>query len=220
MPPHRKKIMLTGFGPFPGVQRNATEKYVPELAKASSEKLKNRNIDIAYEILPAQWKAAPTRAVQAITHIRPHLILHFGVAKDIDGFAIERIARNTCAISPDACDEMPEFNCVEPNGPKNLYVSIPAQHIVHRLRLQGYPAELSKDAGEYICNAVFYTSLRTAQAAGTDCQIGFTHLPEDLGRTSCALTWNDALRGGVKLLELCIEKNAIAVGPALGPNCA
>ena len=220
MSSNSKKILLTGFGPFPGVSQNATQTYVPELAKRTWQCMRAPKFEIVDLILPAEWQSAPARAAEMIATINPQLILHFGVSKDARGFVIERMARNSCSVSPDACGDLPKDKCLEPHGPHNLFATIPAQKIVHTLRLLGYPAQLSRDAGDYICNATFYSTLKTKVDSNANRAIGFIHLPTDLGTRECELTWDDALRGGIKLIEICLANTLTHSETAIGPNHA
>ena len=58
--PARPIVLLTGFGPFPGVPENATAVLVPRLAKAARELFPT--YDFVAEILPTEWTAAPQKA--------------------------------------------------------------------------------------------------------------------------------------------------------------
>ena len=79
----RRTILLTGFGPFPGVAENATSKLVPALAAAAREAFAEHAF--LSEILDTAWDSAPARVAALLAHHKPHLALHFGVAREAQG---------------------------------------------------------------------------------------------------------------------------------------
>src|SRR5262245_7403050 len=97
----RRSILLTGFGPFPGVPQNATSVLVPRLAEAARAELPG--LDVAWDILATEWLAGTERLVAVLDERQPALALHFGVSERAQGFVIERQARNVCAPMADAC---------------------------------------------------------------------------------------------------------------------
>ena len=91
-----REILLTGFGPFPGVAENATARLVPELALRAANAFPEYTFHHA--ILETAWGAAPQRAAELIATHRPILALHFGVARDADG----RSQPSRCRLCRDA----------------------------------------------------------------------------------------------------------------------
>ncbi len=214
------RILLTGFGPFPGVAQNASQEYAPQLAKQARDRFQTAHVTIMDEILPTEWQTAPTKVSLIFAKFAPHLVLHFGVARDIRGFDIEELAQNECACSEDACGETPRDAQIAQGHPNRLYATIPTRQIVKALQALGYPAQCSRDAGTYICNKVFYESLASSEQCKPCPAVGFIHLPEDLGATTCALSWDKALHGGVKIIELCLILDKKFAETSSGPNYA
>src|SRR5262245_29794846 len=153
----RTTVLITGFGPFPGVPVNATMRLVPELVRTGAHL--HPDVRILSEILATEWAAAPQRLEPLLAEARPDLVLHFGVSSRARGFEIEARARNACTQSPDAAGALPAGAAVQEGGAEHLATSLPVQHIVTRLRLRGIPAFVSRDAGGYLCNATLYHSL-------------------------------------------------------------
>src|SRR6185503_17433013 len=77
-PDARTTVLITGFGPFPGVPVNATMQLVPELARAAARQF--AGVRIATEVLATEWAAAPQRLDALLAEIEPDLVLHFGVS--------------------------------------------------------------------------------------------------------------------------------------------
>jgi pyroglutamyl-peptidase len=208
----RTTVLITGFGPFPGVPVNATMRLVPELAERATRAF--AGIRIATAILPTEWLAAPQRLAQLLGEIRPDLALHFGVSGRARGFEIETRACNRCAATPDASGALPPLGAVREGGAEHQRAALPVQYLVARLRRRGIPAFVSRDAGDYLCNATLYHSLaRAREMPGR--RVGFIHVPATLARPggenrgrcgACALTWEQAVEGGLEILAACLGR--------------
>lgn len=194
-------VLLTGFGPFPGIAHNATAQLVPALAKEASRAFSDHAF--YHDILETAWSAAPQRAIALIARYRPALALHFGVAAGAKGFRIERRAHNRCRLAPDATGRLPPGCRLSHDGPDLHPVSIDAVKIQARLKALGLPVSLSNGAGGYLCNAVLYHSLVASRALPAACRAGFIHIPADLDGPP--LGFPDALEGALEILRVCLE---------------
>ena len=218
----RTAVLITGFGPFPGVPVNATMQLLPELARTAPRRFPD--VQFAFEVLPTEWAAAPRRLQQLLTEIEPDLALHFGVSSRARGFEIETRARNACAAMPDASGAPPADEALWKEGADHLPVSLPVHYIVMRLRRLGIAAFASRDAGAYLCNAALYHSLVCAKdepASGR--RVGFVHIPATLARPggsnrgrsgACPLTWEETVAGALEILAACLGRAQFAVSPA------
>ena len=113
-------ILLTGFGPFPGVPENMSAVLVERLAAVAQRKFPKHHI--VSDVLPAEWVAAPKRLARLYTREQPHLALHFGVSKRAKGFVIETQGRNECRNAPDARGARPRSRCISETAFKVLGV--------------------------------------------------------------------------------------------------
>lgn len=211
----RTTVLVTGFGPFPGVPVNATMRLVPALAERIPQLFPG--VRLASEILATEWLSAPRRLEAVLAKVRPDLVLHIGVSSRARGFEIESRARNACMASPDASGALPPAAGVRADGAEHLAASLPVRHIVARLRRRGIPAYVSRDAGAYLCNATLYHSLASAREVPGR-RVGFIHVPATLarpgganrGRTgACPLTWEQAVAGGLEILAACLGRPAL-----------
>lgn len=214
--PDRPIVLLTGFGPFPTVAANATSILVPRIAEATRRAVPG--IAIAAHILPTEWEASLSLLGDLMVRLRPAIALHFGVSGRATGFEIETRGRNRCSQSEDASGRMPNDECVSPGGPEYLPATVPAAHIVGRLRRRGLPAQLSRDAGGYLCNALLYRSLEIARASGAPGRSGFVHLPSSLvndrrpalePRPACRLTWDDVIEGSLEIIAATLGRRPV-----------
>ena len=209
----RTTVLLTAFGPFPGVPINATMRLVPELAERAA--LAFPDVRFAAETLATEWLGAPRRMAAVITEVKPDLILHFGVSSRARGFEIEQRARNACRSMPDAAGFLPRAARLNDGGADVLRTSLPVPHLVLALKRRGIPAYASRDAGAYLCNAVLYHSLQIAADMLRDCRVGFVHVPASLARPggpnrgrvgACPLTWPQAVEGGLEIIAGCLGR--------------
>ena len=201
-------VLLTGFGPFPRVPDNASAHLVPLLAEMAQEMFEG--VEFVAEIFPTDWQAAPERLDQLFSKHQPMLMLHFGVAREAQGFRIETQGTNTCRMTPDATGAMPPSLQLLTNGAPAHAVTIPTRDIVEHLAKLKMPAELSDDAGSYLCNAVLYHALLLSRGARRPCKAGFIHIPVDL--SGPPLDEAAALKGGLEIVRICLEALAVEAG--------
>jgi pyroglutamyl-peptidase len=173
----RPTVLLTGFGPFPGVRRNVSASLVKWLAFKARFAMPHCRFVVA--VLPTEWIRAPSVLAALYNRHDPALALHFGVASNMRGFRIETEARNFCRMSPDAAGNLPDLARMFDEGAQTLPVTIDVKSIARHLDGKGYSATLSDDAGGYLCNAVLYHSLVNASERGGRCKVGFIHIPSD-----------------------------------------
>lgn len=209
----RPTILLTGFGPFPGIDDNATTALVPELAVAARDHFPRHQV--IGEILPVEWQRGPQLLQQLLAETNPAIALHFGVTKHASGFQIELVGRNVCGPRIDAVGEFPPAAHVVEAGPETIASSFPAERIIARLERAGLACTTSESAGTYLCNALLYHSLARAQAQPMPCIAGFIHLPAGLSakanvEAECRLSWDDALNGSIEIIAACVEAETTA----------
>lgn len=167
-----ESILLTGFGPFGRHARNASEEAVRRLDGVEVEGFVLRALP-----LPVQFERA-TAALEEALESPPVAVLACGVHDEPGGlFRLELGAKNErhYAIA-DVDGQVVQDGVVEVGGPAVVYSTLPVAAIKQTLDAAGLPAELSDDAGRYLCNAVFYWVARRVTPAG------FLHVPSALDR--------------------------------------
>jgi pyroglutamyl-peptidase len=213
--PPRPTILLTGFGPFPGIDSNATAELIPELTVAVRERFPHH--DVIGEVLPVEWSRAPQALKRLLSGAKAVLALHFGVSPEAKGLQIELVGRNVRGARHDAAGELPTAEPVVVHGPALLASTLPAERILARLTKAGVPCCTSNNAGNYLCNALMYHSLTAARALPTPFLSGFIHVPASLsgpravaGAPDAAgaagtLTWAAAIAGSIEIIAACME---------------
>lgn len=212
---HRSTVLLTGFGAFPGVPVNATERLVAGLVAAARPRFAAHFVA---DVLPVEWDEAPRRLSRLLATHRPQVVLHFGVSHEARGFAIERQGLNACAAMADAAGTLPPLAHLDPDGPPTRMARLPIERIVARLAALGLPAYVSESAGSYLCNALLYHSLADCEAMDERRLTGFVHVPADLAESNGAasahgLDLERALCGGLEIVAVCLDEIASGASP-------
>ncbi len=195
------RVLVTGFGPFPGISHNASA----SLALAIEKSPAAPGLDVATAIIPVVWAGARAAARQAAARFQPHAILHFGVSKRASGFEIETRAFNMSGPKEDHEGMVRPEKPLVRTGKPVLMSTLPPRDLAGALTKDGLPAALSSDAGRYLCNALFYWSLFDGEAAGR--LVSFIHMPALGAATEVQprLTMEDAVAGALILVRASAE---------------
>lgn len=223
----RDTILLTGFGPFPGVAENASQRFVPKLAHLAARRFSAHRV--VSRILPTEWERAPARLEDLYERERPKLVLHFGVSTQATSYVIETRARNTRKAAADAAGALPRDDVVLRGGPDALAARLPAEDIKLRLAALKVPAVTSNDAGSYLCNAILYRSLICAEQIAEPEAVGFFHIPSEIppallksraDPNVMRFDWGTALIGGLEIIRTCLGRPPPSRRHVKGPPAA
>jgi pyrrolidone-carboxylate peptidase len=110
----RPRVLVTGFGPFPGFADNPSAWLVETLAKRPSPEFK-----LEPRILPTEWEEVAL-IPRLYTALQPHVMIHFGVSERAPAFYIERSAHNRAARAADARGTMPTGRTIRADGPQRF----------------------------------------------------------------------------------------------------
>jgi pyroglutamyl-peptidase len=162
------RVLLTGFGPFPGRPENRSAEFVRAARLEEHE--------VVREVLRTSFQASEDWALDFPK--RFDRIVHLGVASS--GYRLETCARNQCtqtqADADGCCFSHAE---VVPGGEARLDSTFPVADAVAELARAGFSVAASDDAGSYVCNFLYYRSLLAARRCGVDPRIVFLHVPPD-----------------------------------------
>jgi pyroglutamyl-peptidase len=126
-------------------------------------------------VLPVSFARASGALREAIAERDPELVVCFGLADGDTTISVERFAHNL--DEADAVDNEGaggSGSTIDPGGPLALASSLPVDAIVAALQAEEIPAAVSRDAGGYLCNHVFYVLMG---ALGPGRKGGFVHVP-------------------------------------------
>ncbi|MCA8914578.1 MAG: hypothetical protein KDB90_04130 [Planctomycetes bacterium] len=180
------RVLLSGFEPFGDF---ATNPSWDALVYARDEGMFETGVRLA--LIPVTYQGAFEAFEKAVVEYEPHAAISFGVygsAGESGSFRegknigdkpaklyIEATARNRDgAKRADNSGRVQGAEEIVPGAPATLPATFPAELLQQSLQEGGYQAELSHDAGGYLCNHLFY---RAAHLFGEGFAYGFVHVP-------------------------------------------
>lgn len=201
------RILVTGFSVFPGAPVNPTEALAGILNDAPPE---GPAIEaFRAEVLAVEYATVADRLSAIGRDFLPDIAIHFGLARECEGFRLERVARNSHAgARADQAGALPSAAQVCA-GPQTLASTLPLGLIADRLVGAGLPVEWSDDAGGYLCNTVFTLSVAHACDGLRPAMAGFVHVPP-LGEAEPdnpdAMGIDDLVSGARLIVAACVEE--------------
>lgn len=165
------KILVTGFEPFGGDPENASAEAVRRLADAWQRDPQS-GVELATGTLPVAFATAEPALAALVEEHRPDAVLAVGEAGGRSAITPERWGVNEDdARIPDNAGSAPRGTAIDPAGPDRRASGFDADALVTAILAVGLPADVSDDAGRFLCNHVAYL------VAGLDVPGGFVHVP-------------------------------------------
>lgn len=172
----RLKVLIAGFGPFPGAARNPSGQLA--LAVAHSRRVASSDAKIISAVIPTVYQEISSTLSRLLEAEKPDIVLMFGLAGSTPFMRIETRAANVASrIHPDAAGKKPTHPSLVEGGPQFLHARAPVHRLLAAARGAGVEAKLSVDAGGYICNAAFFHALDVARRTDASKSVAFVHMP-------------------------------------------
>jgi pyroglutamyl-peptidase len=156
------RILVTGFGPFPGAPYNPTQPLVTRLLRLRRPAFSD--VELTGHIFPVSYRAVDRQLPELLARHRPQALLMFGLASRTAFVRVETRARNAVtALWPDADHTRVRKGSIAGGADAAMF----GPHTAKLLRAAvgtGVDARTSRDAGSYLCN---YLSWRAIEAVGT-----------------------------------------------------
>ena len=185
------KVLVTGFEPFGGEGVNASLEAVRRLPQKAGA------LEIATAVLPTSYARSLAALEAAIARAEPQIVLCIGQAGERAALCVERVAVNLQdADIADNDGARPVDAPVIAGGPVAYLATLPARAAVDALRAQALPAQISMNAGSFVCNHVFYGLMHFAATGKHRFRGGFLHVPRAL-----TMAPGDVARGIVIVLQ-------------------
>ncbi|KAK9277356.1 hypothetical protein L1049_006898 [Liquidambar formosana] len=186
--PKAVTINVTGFKKFQGVAENPTETIISNLKDFLGKKGLPTGVSLGSctvletageGALPMLYKVMESGISKTATSNEQIVWLHLGVNSGAVKFAIERQAVNEATFRcPDELGWQPQqLPIVTEDGgtSRTRETSCSIEAILKSLQKKGYDVTISDDAGRFVCNYVYYQSLRFAEQKGHKSL--FVHVP-------------------------------------------
>jgi pyroglutamyl-peptidase len=172
----RLRVLVTGFGAFPGAPFNPTPALVRRLLQLRRPALDD--IELAGHVFQVSY-AAVDRDLAPLLATRPDAILSFGLAQRTPWLRIETRARNrVTTLWPDVAQTRGLTGRILPGGPASLAFGPITGPLLQAARGSGAWAEPSHDAGRYLCNYLCWRLIEARAAAAGPAVTAFVHVPQ------------------------------------------
>ncbi|HET8868685.1 MAG TPA: SRPBCC domain-containing protein, partial [Agrococcus sp.] len=165
------KILVTGFEPFGGDPENASLEAVQRLERAWADD-PQPGIELVTGTLPVAFATAGVRLAELVDEHAPDAVLAIGEAGSRSAITPERWGVNADdARIPDNAGDQPRGTPIDADGPPRRDSGFDADALVAALLGVGLPADVSEDAGRFLCNHIAYL------VGGLAVPGGFVHVP-------------------------------------------
>ena len=178
------RILIAGFGPFPGAPHNPTMPLVARLLRLRRPAFSE--VEFSGHIFPVTYKAVDRELPQLLAKHRPHALLMFGLATRTPYVRIETRARNAVTMLwPDADHTSVRKGSIADGADARMF----GPHTAKLLRAAlgtGIDARASRDAGSYLCNYLSWRAIEATCADAGPRLAAFVHVPP-IARDGAAL---------------------------------
>ena len=169
------RILITGFGPFPGAPFNPTMPLVDRLTELRRPALDG--VALTGHIFHVTCQTVDRELPELIAQLRPQALLMFGLASRTSYLRIETRARNAVSTHlPDADGNRARSSSIVraadamPFGPHTA-------NLLRAARATGIDARLSRDAGSYLCNYLSWRAIEATRQPNGPALASFIHVP-------------------------------------------
>jgi pyroglutamyl-peptidase len=169
------RILITGFGPFPGAPYNPTQQLVARLLRLRRPALDD--VELSGHIFPVTYQAVDRELPKLVAKYRPQTVLMFGLASRTAHVRIETRARNAVTTRwPDADQTRARKGSISDGADAVMF----GPHTMKLLRAAdstGIDARASRDAGSYLCNYLSWRAIEATSRETGPRLTAFVHIP-------------------------------------------
>jgi pyroglutamyl-peptidase len=169
------RILITGFGAFPGAPHNPTMPLVDRLMRLRRPAFDD--VERSSHVFHVTYATVDRELPELLRKHRPHALLMFGLAARTSYLRIETRARNAVtAIWPDADGTRVRKGSITPGADARTF----GPHTAKLLRAalaSGIDARLSRDAGSYLCNYLSWRAIEATRRDNGPRLAAFIHIP-------------------------------------------
>jgi pyroglutamyl-peptidase len=169
------RILITGFGPFPGAPFNPTEPLVARLLRLRRPAFDD--VELTGHVFPVTYRDVDRELPQLLAKHRPQALLMFGLASRTPYVRIETRARNAVTtLWPDADHALIRKGSISGGADATRF----GPHTAKLLRATvatGIDARASRDAGSYLCNYLSWRAIEATHGSDGPRLAAFVHVP-------------------------------------------
>jgi pyroglutamyl-peptidase len=168
-----RTILVSGFEPFGGETINASWEAAQRL-----EGWRHGKHTTAARMLPCAYEASVKTLISAIETLRPDALLMTGQAARRGVVCVERFAHNLDdASAPDNDGVLRRALRISRSAPDWLEAAAPIRTIAQAINEAGISARVSKNAGAFVCNHLYFAALQYLRERKSAIPAVFVHLP-------------------------------------------
>jgi pyroglutamyl-peptidase len=169
------RVLITGFGPFPGAPVNPTQALVVRLARLRRPAF--ADIERIAHIFPVTYGAVDRELPALLARHRPDALLMFGLAARTPFIRIETRARNAITtLWPDAAHTRVRRASIVA-GSDALGFGPHTARLLRAALATGVDARSSRDAGRYLCNYLSWRGIEATRRPDGPRFAAFIHVP-------------------------------------------
>jgi len=169
------RVLVTGFGAFPGAPYNPTMPLVERLMQLRRPAFDD--IEFSSHIFHVTYATVDRELPQLLAKRRPHALLMFGLAQRTSYLRVETRARNAVTtIWPDADGTHVRKGLIARENDALMF----GPHTAKLLRAAlatGIDARASRDAGSYLCNYLSWRAIEATKRDDGPHLAAFIHVP-------------------------------------------
>jgi pyroglutamyl-peptidase len=170
-------VLITGFGGFPRARFNPTGRLVDKLARVRRPAFAKARI--VTHVFSTNYTAVDRELPALIRCHRPGVILMLGLAARSKHLRIETRARNALSIlAADAQGFAPYHGAIRLGAPGDRRTATSFARLLAAARGFGVRTRLSRDAGGYVCNYLYWRALEYAERMSKPPLVQFVHVPQ------------------------------------------
>jgi pyroglutamyl-peptidase len=198
------RILITGFGPFPGAPFNPTQPLVARLARLRRPALSD--VELRAHVFHVTYATVDRELPELLARHQPHALLMFGLAGRTSYVRIETRARNaiTTLMSDAARTRASKGSII--SGAEAMMFGPHTAKLLRAADRSGIDARASRDAGSYLCNYLSWRAIEATSSEHGPHLAAFVHVP--------ALARDDASRRKGMLRHITLEE-LVGAGEAM-----
>jgi pyroglutamyl-peptidase len=169
------RMLVTGFGPFPGAPHNPTMPLVKRLTQLRRPAFDD--VELTGHIFHVTYATVDRELPELIAGLRPQALLMFGLADRTAFMRIEARARNAVTtLLPDADRDRARKSSIL-SGADAAMFGPHTEKLLRAARATGIDARASRDAGSYLCNYLSWRAIEAVRRGGGPRLAAFVHVP-------------------------------------------
>jgi pyroglutamyl-peptidase len=170
------RVLITGFGPFPGAPFNPTGQLVRRLEKLRRPALDD--VERSAHIFRVTYGDVDRDLPRLFAERAPDVLLMFGLAARTSYVRVETRARNAITtIWPDAGHTRVGLGKIAAGGNDALTFGPHTQRLLRAALQTDVDVRSSRDAGRYLCNYLCWRAIEAGTTAAKPPLTAFIHVP-------------------------------------------